>query len=84
MPEQKQAFRPSLITRILNFLRGHRSEPKNKRFPLTYQVMVSVDHPRIIGHIVSFEVRIDAHNKQHARMQLARGLQIKIGRATRA
>lgn len=78
-------MKTSWFKRLFDYLRGHRGEKREvKLYPNTYQVMVSLDHPRIIGHIITCEVRIDAHDKRHARMQLARELQVKIGKARRA
>lgn len=63
------------------FARFFRAKEKLKVFPNKYQVWVSVDHPRVIGHVTSFPILIDANDKNHARRQLREQLTFFIGGA---
>lgn len=57
---------------------------KDKIYPRTYVVRVSLSHPKVIGHIQTIEIAIDAHSGSHARRQLKEELKLVVGRVDRS
>ncbi len=54
--------------------------PKDKVFPRRFLIEVNIDHPRIIPHVVTAQIIIDAHDRQHAIRQIAQDCKITVGR----
>lgn len=68
---------------IFSFFRKARPK-KDKIYPRTYVVRVSLSHPKVIGHIQTVEIAIDAHSSSHARSQLRSELELKVGKVLRS
>lgn len=71
------------MRKLFNFFRGFKPK-KTKIYPRTYEVRVSLSHPRIIGHIITVNIAIDAHSSSHAHRQLKNELELKVGKVVKS
>ena len=69
--------RPSIFARLSQWMNRFRP----KVYPKTYTVEVYLNHPRVVNRITTVLVNIDAHSKDHARLQVQRELSISVGKA---
>jgi hypothetical protein len=71
------------MKQILQAIRAKFSKqetPKDKVFPRKFLVEVNIDHPRIIPHVITAQIVIDAHDRQHAIKQIHEDCKITVGR----
>ena len=62
------------------FSKFRRAQKHTASFPATYIVVVHVEHPNMSGHVHSFPITIDAHDKAHALERLRKELTFKFDR----
>lgn len=62
------------------FIPSRKDLAKKKLFPRKFVVQVSIDHPRIIPHVTTIDIIIDAHDRAHAIRQIQDECKLTVGR----